>query len=50
MDPKPPTDPLPSPFLCHHHLRQSHFSGPLPSPRPAPASSAGSPSTHREAG
>lgn len=50
MDPKPPTDPLPSPLLCHHHLRQSHLSGPLPSPRPLPASSAGSPSTHREAG
>ena len=50
MDPKPPTDPLPFPLLCHHHLRQSHLSGPLPSSRPPPASSAGSPSTHREAG
>ena len=31
MDPKPPTDPLPFPLLCHHHLRQSHLSGPLAS-------------------
>lgn len=43
MDPKPPTDPLPPSLLCHHNLRARHLSGRLPSPRPQPASPAGSP-------